>query len=129
MRREGRPILKKLVIDTMRAKGVKRIKIWFKDADGKIDDGMFEEDDIELVDSLGFEWGCLQIEDEMNDFGLFDPTNICYTPRSHDFEKKVMFNLFYHKCKNCGYSPEYDGNKEEYKEVHRQWLNWNRSIE
>ena len=46
------------------------------------------------------------------------------SPSSHKFIRKILATHFYWECAVCGYSPELDYNKKEFKECHKEYLNW-----
>jgi len=52
------------------------------------------------------------------------PNKPCKNPHQHIFEKKLLANLYYYECSECGYSPELDYNKPNFKECHDEYLLW-----
>ena len=73
--------------------------------------------------------GCVNFED---DFGTWDekaddvPATVltCRTPQDHRFERNLLLNSYYRECLFCGYSPELDGSKAEFTDIHKNFLTW-----
>lgn len=123
----SKKLLIDLVRDTMRAKNLKRIKVWWEAVDGNIDTDHLEIDDIEMIDDMGFEWGCDEIEQKFVDLELEAELDElekgCYHPSYHHFEKKMLLQP-YRQCRHCGYSPELDGCKPDFAKIHQEFLDY-----
>ena len=46
----------------------------------------------------------------------------CRKPQDHKFKKKILFNSYYRECSICGYSPDLDGNKSNFLDTHKEFL-------
>jgi len=57
------------------------------------------------------------------------PDKPCQKPYSHNFEKKLLAQLYYYECSKCGYSPDLDYNKPKFKECHDEYLAWKKTTE
>lgn len=113
------------VSQEMDRRGLKKVKIWIKEADGNILSDYVNKEELKMASDL-FEWGVLDFGDwdPDIDFGTYDLE--CRRPSDHKFKRKVLATSFYRECNGCGYSPELDGNKPEMKACHGQFTEWER---
>ncbi len=51
----------------------------------------------------------------------------CNYPYQHKFERKLLAQSYYFECSKCGYSPELDFNKENFRKCHEDYLCWKKT--
>jgi len=121
-------VLRELLLNDRKA------KVWIEDADGIRIEDVVDYDMLYMVDGL-LTWGFLEWDDE--DFSLWDsdseeelppvPGKFCKA-YDHVFESKTLCNSKYRECNLCKYSPELDKNKDEFKVVHTEFIQWERDM-
>ena len=125
------------VLKGLKTRGQKKAKIWVEDCDNQITTEYVEPCELQMIDGL-FIWGFYGFDDTRgtsikdDDSALDIPPvpntdlklEICTMPYLHDFKKNILYSNTYMECKKCGYSPELDEHKEEFKECHKSFLEW-----
>ena len=85
----------------------------------------YEEDEYEDYDG----------EEDSDDFGYYQSSSkkvirrpkqksYCNYPSDHKFEKKILATHYYRECIYCGYSPDLDGDKENFRQCHKEFKDW-----
>lgn len=93
-----------------------RCLIRFTDQVGKVQTDFMLMEEISMLDGL-FEW-----EHDVILPDLPNEKRTCRTPFDHEFKSFIWTTYPIRECIRCNYSPELDKEKEEFKKIHNEFM-------
>lgn len=99
-----------------------RVRVWLHDVSGVRHEEELPPEEIAMISGM-FNWGFYDWDSDENDFTKVD-LGPCACSWMHEFERKAYTTWFFRECTKCGYSPEFDYNKPEFRQCHIDFIEW-----